>query len=81
MVDESKDTITVEVEAVAALVVEIEDALEAFAAECEDNDDCAWNSSIGDQDFYGWTGIDRAVDSEYDSLRKIVDLVGYELEG
>ena len=37
--------------------------------------------SIGNQDFYGWTGIDRATDSEYDSLRTIVELVGYELEG
>ena len=51
------------------------------SATTADGDDCAWNASIGDQDFYGWTGIDRAVDSEYDSLRKIVELVGYELEG
>ena len=47
----------------------IEDALAAFAAECDTDENCAWNSSIGDQDFYGWTGIDPAVDSEYDSSR------------
>lgn len=63
---------------------QIEDALVAFAALCDDDaegDDCAWLQSIGNQDFYGWTGIEPAVDSEYDSLRRIVDLVGYELEG
>ena len=56
---------------------QIETALLAFAAECDTNDDCAWNSSIGDQDFYGWTGIDTATDSEYDDLRVIVDIVGF----
>ncbi len=56
---------------------DIEAALIAFAAECDDNDDCAWNSSIGDQDFYNWTGIETAIDSEYDNLRTIVDLVGF----
>jgi len=58
---------------------QIEDALVAFASECDTNEDCAWNSSIGDQDFYGWTGIDPASDSEYDALRRIVELVGYEI--
>ena len=50
---------------------QIEAALIAFAETPE------WETSIGDQDFYGWTGIDEAVDSEYDNLRKIVDLVGF----
>ena len=56
----------------------------AFAGLCDDDqegDDCQWNQSIGDQDFYGWTGIDPAVDSEYDSLRKIVDLIGFTPSG
>lgn len=56
---------------------QIETALLAFAAECDTDDDCAWKSSIGDQDFYGWTGIDTATDAEYDNLRTIVDLVGF----
>ncbi|MDH3605828.1 MAG: phosphate/phosphite/phosphonate ABC transporter substrate-binding protein [Acidimicrobiia bacterium] len=60
---------------------QIEDALVAFAGECDDNEDCAWNSSIGDQDFYGWTSIDAATDSEYDNLRTIVDLLGFTPEG
>jgi phosphonate transport system substrate-binding protein len=58
---------------------DVEAALLAFAAECESNEDCAWNDSIGNQDFYGWTGIDPATDAEYDGLRRIVDLIGYEI--
>jgi phosphonate transport system substrate-binding protein len=75
------DTLSFGPEFPADVRTQIEDALAAFAAECDTDENCAWNSSIGDQDFYGWTGIDPAVDSEYDSLRQIVDLVGYELEG
>jgi phosphonate transport system substrate-binding protein len=60
---------------------QIEDALVAFAGECTDNPDCEWNQSIGSQDFYNWTGIEPATDSEYDNLRKIVALVGYTPEG
>jgi hypothetical protein len=37
----------------------------------------AWDESIGNQDFYGWTGISAASDSEYDGLRTIVELVGF----
>jgi phosphonate transport system substrate-binding protein len=75
------DTLSFGPEFPADVRTQIEEALAAFAAECDTDENCAWNSSIGDQDFYGWTGIDPAVDSEYDSLRQIVDLVGYELEG
>ena len=59
---------------------QIEEALIAFAAECDDNEDCAWNQSIGDQDFYNWTGIEPATDAEYDSLRRVVETAGIELE-
>ncbi len=54
---------------------QIEEALVAFA-ETE-----AWAESIGNQDFYGWTGIEAATDAEYDSVRAMVALVGYEIEG
>jgi phosphonate transport system substrate-binding protein len=64
----------------AELRAQIEEALLAFAAECEDNEDCAWNDSIGNQDFYGWTGIEPATDAEYDALRAVVDTAGIELE-
>lgn len=50
---------------------QIADALVAFSKTD------AWDESIGNQDFYGWTGIEPAKDSEYDNLRKIVALVGY----
>lgn len=58
----------------ADLRAEIEAALTAFA-ETE-----AWNESIGNQDFYGWTGLSPAADAEYDGLRTIVDLVGINLD-
>jgi phosphonate transport system substrate-binding protein len=64
----------------ADLRTQIEEALVAFAAECETDEACAWNSSIGDQDFYGWTGIDPATDAEYDTLRAVVETAGIELE-
>ena len=53
---------------------QIEEALMAFSETPE------WEESIGDQDFYGWTGINPAEDAEYDGLRTIVDLVGISLD-
>jgi ABC-type phosphate/phosphonate transport system substrate-binding protein len=53
---------------------QIEDALVSFAETPE------WEESIGNQDFYGWTGISPAEDAEYDGLRQIVDLVGIDLD-
>jgi phosphonate transport system substrate-binding protein len=53
---------------------QIEAALIAFA------ETDAWGDSIGNQDFYGWTGILPATDDEYDNLRKIVALVGFDPE-
>ena len=64
----------------ADLRTQIEEALIAFAGECEADENCAWNDSIGNQDFYGWTGIEPATDAEYDELRKVVDLAGIELD-
>jgi hypothetical protein len=55
----------------------IEVALVAFAADCDTNEDCLWNQSIGDQDFYGWTSIDEATDDEYDFIRAMVAVTGY----
>jgi len=59
---------------------QIEEALLAFANECETDENCAWNDSIGDQDFYGWTGIEPATDAEYDALRAVVDVAGITLD-
>jgi phosphonate transport system substrate-binding protein len=59
---------------------QIEEALLAFANECETDENCAWNDSIGNQDFYGWTGIEPATDAEYDTLRQVVDVAGITLD-
>ncbi|HZD21944.1 MAG TPA: phosphate/phosphite/phosphonate ABC transporter substrate-binding protein [Acidimicrobiia bacterium] len=58
----------------ADLRAEIEDALIAFA------ETDAWDESIGNQDFYGWSGIDPATDSEYDIVRTVVEKQGITLE-
>ena len=68
------DTLSFGPEFPADVRAEIEEALLAFSVTD------AWAESIGDQDFYGWTGIDPAVDLEYDSLREIVDLLDYSIE-
>jgi len=56
------------------LRAQIEEALMAFA-ETE-----AWDESIGNNDFYGWTGIDSATDEEYDFVRLMVEATGLTLE-
>lgn len=53
---------------------QIVDALAAFA-ETE-----AWEQSIGNQDFYGWTGINPASDAEYDVVRQMIEAAGLTLE-
>ncbi|MGA7097042.1 MAG: phosphate/phosphite/phosphonate ABC transporter substrate-binding protein [Acidimicrobiia bacterium] len=58
----------------ADLRAQIEDALVAFAETPE------WADSIGNQDFYAWSGIEPATDSEYDIVRTVVDSQGITLE-
>lgn len=41
----------------------------------------AWGESIGNQDFYGWSGINTATDEEYDFVRLMVEAAGITLEG
>ena len=53
---------------------QIAEALAAFA-ETE-----AWDESIGNQDFYGWTGISPAGDGEYDVVRAMIEAAGLTLE-
>lgn len=62
------------------LRAQIEEALVALAAECEDNEDCDWNQSIGHEDHYGWTGIEPATDAEYDTVRALVETAEIDLE-
>jgi phosphonate transport system substrate-binding protein len=68
------DTLSFGPEFPADVRTQIEDALTAFAETPE------WEESIGNQDFYGWTGISPASDAEYDGLRQIVELVGIDLD-
>ena len=53
---------------------EIAEALAAFAGTE------SWDESIGNQDFYGWTGINPASDEEYDSVRAMIESAGLTLE-
>jgi len=75
------DTMSFGSEFPADLRTQIEEALVAWNAECDDDqqgEDCSWLQSIGNQDFYGWTSIDKASDSEYDFIRQMVQVVGYD---
>ncbi len=58
----------------AELRAQIEEALAAFS-QTE-----AWATSIGNRDFYGWSGMEPATDEEYDFVRKMVAAVGLTLE-
>ena len=58
----------------ADLRAQIEAALLAFA-ETE-----AWDTSIGSADFYGWSGILPATDSDYDVVRAMVEATGYTIK-
>lgn len=68
------DTLSFSPEFPAEVRAKIEEALTAFA-QTE-----AWGTSIGSEDFYGWSGIEPAKDEEYDVVRKLVEMVGLTLE-
>lgn len=52
----------------------IETALVAFA------ETDAWGESIGNADFYDWSGLSPATDSEYDFIRQMAEATGLTLE-
>ncbi|GAB4543675.1 MAG: hypothetical protein Fur002_16160 [Anaerolineales bacterium] len=68
------DTLSFGPEFPADVRAQIEAALVAFAQTD------AWKESIGNNDFYGWTGIEPAVDAEYDIVRQMVEATGKTLE-
>jgi phosphonate transport system substrate-binding protein len=68
------DTLSFGPEFPAELRAQIEAALVAFS-QTE-----AWGESIGNEDFYGWSGLDPALDEEYDVVRQLVDFLGITLE-
>jgi phosphonate transport system substrate-binding protein len=72
--DIPNDTMSFSPEFPAELRAQIEAALAAFA-ETE-----AWGESIGNEDFYGWSGIEVASDADYDFVRKMVANAGVTIE-
>jgi phosphonate transport system substrate-binding protein len=58
----------------ADLRTQIVDALYAFSLTE------AWDDSIGNADFYNWSGIIAATDAEYDDVRMMVELSGFTIE-
>lgn len=73
--DIPNDTLSFSPEFPAELREQISAALVEFAGTE------TWNESIGNQDFYGWTGINKASDAEYDVVRQMIELSGLTLEG
>lgn len=68
------DTMSFGPEFPADLRTQIEDAIAGFA-ETE-----AWGTSLGSEDFYGWSGIQEAGDAEYDFIRLMVASAGVTIE-
>jgi phosphonate transport system substrate-binding protein len=68
------DTMSFAPEFPAELRAQIEEALVAFA-ETEE-----WSTSIGSEDFYGWSGLEPASDADYDFVRKLVAESGTTIE-
>lgn len=68
------DTMSFSPDFPADLRAQIEEALVAFA-ETE-----AWGTSIGSEDFYGWSGLEPATDAEYDFIRQMVAESGTTIE-
>ncbi len=68
------DTLSFSPEFPAEIRAQIEEALAAFA-ETE-----AWGTSIGSEDFYGWSGLEPATDADYDFVRKLVVESGTSIE-
>jgi phosphonate transport system substrate-binding protein len=68
------DTISFGPEFPTDLRSQIGEALVAFA-ETE-----AWSTSIGSVDFYGWSGIEPAMDADYDFIRLMVIEGGITIE-
>lgn len=68
------DTLSFGPEFPAEVRAQIEAALVEFA-KTED-----WKTSIGSRDFYNWSGLTVAADSDYDFVRKMVAAIGLTLE-
>jgi len=72
--DIPNDTMSFSPDFPADVRAKIETALVAFA------ETDAWADSIGNADFYDWSGINPATDAEYDTIRAMVNATGLTLE-
>lgn len=72
--DIPNDTLSFGPEFPADVRAQIEAALVAFS-QTE-----AWGESVGSPDFYSWSGIDPAIDADYDFIRLLVIANGLTLE-
>jgi phosphonate transport system substrate-binding protein len=72
--DIPNDTMSFGPEFPAEVRAEIEAALAAFA------ETDAWGTSIGSEDFYGWSGVETATDADYDFVRLMVATAGVSIE-
>lgn len=72
--DIPNDTMSFGPEFPAELRAQIEEAVAAFA-QTE-----AWGTSLGSEDFYGWSGLEAATDAEYDFIRLMVAESGTTIE-
>ncbi|MGH2582771.1 MAG: PhnD/SsuA/transferrin family substrate-binding protein [Anaerolineales bacterium] len=68
------DTLSFGPEFPADLRAQIEEALLAFAETPE------WSESIGNPDFYDWSGIFPAADADYDIIRDLLAITGQTLD-
>ncbi len=68
------DTLSFGPEFPADLRAQLEAALLAFA------ETDLWDTTLGSADFYGWSSIVPAEDSEYDPIREMVVATGYTIE-
>jgi phosphonate transport system substrate-binding protein len=71
----ANDTLSFGPDFPADVRAQIEEALVAFS-QTE-----AWGTSIGSADFYGWSGIAPATDSEYDFIRAMVAATRFQAPG
>jgi phosphonate transport system substrate-binding protein len=72
--DIPNDTLSFSPDFPADVRTQIETALVAFAGSE------AWGTSIGSEDFYGWSGLEAATDADYDFIRLMVAESGTTIE-
>ena len=67
------DTMSFSPDFPADVATAIADAMKAFAADDADGFSTAF-------DAYSWSGVDDVTDAEFDSIRALLDVIGYDIE-